>query len=363
MPATTVHQANTTEGDGAKGGSGGSLHLTVMAPNVFETHALPTGGEIRIGRDDSVHVRVIDELASRQHACLYIDASGPLTIEDLKSENGTFVRGERIEPGKRISIQPGEAITIGFTHLMVQRRRPTVPTRLFHSHGSFEERLEDACARSSGTTGSTLAVVRVRIENEDPPGHGATVVSGALRTGDFLAQYASGDYEVLLIDTEPERARQIAEDAARRARAESLVVRVAVATYPADGRSAESLIGQASALLRGPESEINRGPVLKSESMRKLYRMAERAAAGHTATGLINVLILGETGAGKENAAAAVHHWSPRAARPFVIVNCATIPENLVESELFGYEKGAFSGAAGPKPGLLERASSGTVFL
>ncbi|HXI54726.1 MAG TPA: FHA domain-containing protein, partial [Polyangia bacterium] len=102
MPAPTVHQSTATEGDGSKGSSGGTLHLTVMAPNVFETHPLPTGGAIRIGRDDSVQVRVTDELASRQHACLYIDASGPLSIEDLKSENGTFVRGERIEPGQRV---------------------------------------------------------------------------------------------------------------------------------------------------------------------------------------------------------------------------------------------------------------------
>src|SRR5262249_36621956 len=75
------------------------------------------------------------------------------------------------------------------------------------------------------------------------------------------------------------------------------------------------------------------------------------------------ILILGETGSGKENAAWAVHFWSPRAKGPFVVINCAAIPETLVESELFGHEKGAFSGATATKPGKLEAASGGTVFL
>ena len=164
---------------------------------------------------------------------------------------------------------------------------------------------------------------------------------------------------MLLVDTDPERARTIAEEAARRGRAAGFAVRTAVATYPADGRSAEALIGRATALLRGPESDSGRGPVLKSETMRKLYRLAERAAAGRTATGLINVLILGETGAGKEVLADWIHQHSPRAGGPLVCINCAAISESLLESELFGHEKGAFTGAtqieAGPARGGRRR--------
>jgi two-component system, NtrC family, response regulator AtoC len=81
------------------------------------------------------------------------------------------------------------------------------------------------------------------------------------------------------------------------------------------------------------------------------------------ATSDLAVLISGETGAGKENAAYAVHHHSGRAGRPFVALNCAALPEQLVEGELFGYEKGAFSGAVAAKVGLLESADGGTVFL
>ncbi|NUO54445.1 MAG: sigma 54-interacting transcriptional regulator, partial [Polyangiaceae bacterium] len=75
------------------------------------------------------------------------------------------------------------------------------------------------------------------------------------------------------------------------------------------------------------------------------------------------VLVRGETGSGKELAARALHAWSDRAAHPFVSINCAAIPENLVESELFGHTKGAFSGAVKDRPGRFVAANGGTIFL
>jgi two-component system response regulator FlrC len=92
--------------------------------------------------------------------------------------------------------------------------------------------------------------------------------------------------------------------------------------------------------------------------MRQLIELAERIAQSNAA-----VLITGESGSGKELIARAVHHYSLRCAKPWVDVSCAALPEHLVESELFGYEKGAFSGADSAKPGLFELAHHGTLFL
>ena len=98
--------------------------------------------------------------------------------------------------------------------------------------------------------------------------------------------------------------------------------------------------------------------VIRSHAMQRLMALVDRIA-GHDAA----VLIAGETGSGKELVARAMHERSPRRGKPFVDVNCAALPEHLVESELFGYEKGAFSGADATKPGLFELAHAGTIFL
>src|SRR5579863_3411547 len=98
--------------------------------------------------------------------------------------------------------------------------------------------------------------------------------------------------------------------------------------------------------------------ILASPVMHKFMTLVDRVAS-HTET----VLITGETGTGKELIARTVHESSDRRSRPWVDINCAALPENLVESELFGYEKGAFSGADTSKPGLFELADKGTLFL
>jgi len=95
-----------------------------------------------------------------------------------------------------------------------------------------------------------------------------------------------------------------------------------------------------------------------SLEMRKIYSVIEQAAPTST-----SVLITGESGTGKELVAQTIHQLSPRAAFPFVAINCAAIPETLLETELFGHEKGAFTGAAARKPGKFELAHRGTLFL
>jgi two-component system response regulator AtoC len=98
--------------------------------------------------------------------------------------------------------------------------------------------------------------------------------------------------------------------------------------------------------------------VVSSTAMKDLLSLVERVARTNA-----TVLIAGETGSGKELVARALHHYSLRHSKPWVDVNCAALPEHLIESELFGYEKGAFSGADSVKPGLFEVANTGTLFL
>ena len=145
-----------------------------------------------------------------------------------------------------------------------------------------------------------------------------------------------------------------------------------VASYPANGRDPEALLaaargsvaiaqpGQVVAACASPvvHTIASNRVMLADTSMINLYDLVRRLARSD-----LSVLVTGETGSGKENAAAALHQWSPRCNGPWVSLNCAALPDSLAESELFGYERGAFSDARVAKPGLLERAHQGTLFL
>lgn len=97
----------------------------------------------------------------------------------------------------------------------------------------------------------------------------------------------------------------------------------------------------------------------KSPAMQNIHRMITKVAQNDKAT----VLVQGETGTGKDLAARAIHQMSPRKDAPFIVVNCAAVPRELMESEFFGHEKGAFTGAVSAKPGRFELADRGTLFL
>ena len=137
-------------------------------------------------------------------------------------------------------------------------------------------------------------------------------------------------------------------------------------TKPFDKQQVVDQVGQALAQgerarreFRGPLPEAHRcGMVGEGPAMELLRRMIEKVAPAPT-----TVLIRGETGTGKELVAEALHRLSPRAESPLVRINCGAIPESLVEAELFGFERGAFTGAERAKPGRFELADGGTLFL
>src|SRR5256885_39521 len=119
------------------------------------------------------------------------------------------------------------------------------------------------------------------------------------------------------------------------------------------------LIEQNRALKKQLEDLRAKGQVIgSSPAFRRMMTLVEQVADSSA-----TVLIQGESGAGKELVASTIHRSSPRSRGPFVAVNCAALPETLLESELFGYEKGAFTGAAGRKEGRFELADGGTLFL
>ncbi len=151
----------------------------------------------------------------------------------------------------------------------------------------------------------------------------AAMKEGAM---DFLAKPVDPDHLLLLVTRALEQRRIVTENLLMK---EELAVR----------RGAPQLVGE-------------------DPSLRKVFMSLQRAAATDA-----TVLLEGESGTGKELFARSLHALSPRADSPFVAINCAAIPENLLETELFGYEKGAFTGAVQRKPGKFEMAHRGTLFL
>jgi two-component system response regulator AtoC len=353
MAAPTISEPKAPGGEDAPAG----FHLLVLGPEHTATHQLPERGVVTIGREEDAEVRIVDPRASRYHARLHVGEH--LEVEDLGSSNGTSLRDQPLPPQERVQLAPGDAITIGSTLLVVQRRQPSVKPRRLWPHGYFEVRLIEECARAEGAKG-TFALARLHLEPGTDARRCEDLLAAAIRPGDVLAGYGPNEYELLLVDTGKAQAQAAVDQLAGLLRRDKLAARAGVAFFPADGNSPQALVSVACDRVRGERSRppLDGAIVLQNPVMRELYATAEKVAKG-----TINVLIVGETGAGKEILAQTVHRLSPRADGPFVCFNCAALADSLLESELFGHEKGAFTGAAQAKTGLLEAASGGTFFM
>jgi DNA-binding NtrC family response regulator len=194
----------------------------------------------------------------------------------------------------------------------------------------------------------------LRLQVAAPPGVAQAVLSAELSPHDTVASFGPGQFEVLAPGRSGEAATQLMQKLSAKLVEQGARVRAGAASAPADGSSPEALL----AACARPASAPAPGFVVQDDAMAQIYRQLDRIAPS-----MINVLLLGETGVGKEVLAQEIHRRSKRKDGPLLRLNCAALTETLLESELFGHEKGSFTGAVKDKQGLLESAKGGTVFL
>jgi len=330
------------------------MRLLVLGQTRMTTFPLAAAARATIGRHETCDIRVDEAGVAPIHATLSTGAR--MEITDYGAGASTVVGNRRLGPGETTALSPGVVLLLGGVTMVVQASGASTRLRHVRSHDYFEGRLEDECARAESQR-STFALVRLRFGRQQ-----AQAVEEAftrhLRPVDLVAVYAADEYELLLIDTGPEKAEALCQGLREQiASAGHGEVSTGVACWPRDGRSPEALLTAAGAALHG-NVELPPSRVPSSGAIEALRPLVERVAATN-----ISVLILGETGVGKEVLARRIHELSPRASGPMLCMNCAALTETLLESELFGHERGAFTGAVQAKPGLLEVAEGGSVLL
>ncbi len=346
-----------------------ALELLVYHKDGVETVALAPGAAVVIGRAAPAEVQIDDDSLSREHA-RFTWEDGAVLVEDLGSLNGTWMHGERVE---RDEVHVGEEVVLGRVIVAASERAPRegiVPGLM--SHERFRVALEEEVLRAR-FFGRSVALVMVRA------GRGAHVsrwwprVRALLRPVDKMALYSLDAVAILL----PESSCAAAMDVARAITepgASDLPLFAGVASSPDTAGSAEKLLESswAAAQVAAPGRPVQSAPcgpwtsptsageepVAESPAIRQVF-----AAVSRLARSAIPVLLQGETGTGKEVVAHAIHDGGPRRSRPMVCVNCGAIPQQLVESTLFGHERGAFTGASQQQKGIFEAADGGTVFL
>jgi len=350
--------------------------------------------ELVIGRAESCDVRVFDEAASRSHAVVRPEG-GAYVLVDQGSLNGTFVNGRRVE---RHVLRTGDEITVRNLTLVYvadgAAERPTVLSEKL----SIQSRIEEpAAARVTGAeeelVGRLAAVYRfTSVLTAGPrqlrPGivkaleeiFGPCRAALVLPDGDLgacsrsVVDHCRGRKEAILV-TEPQADLPHASSLV----AEKILCAMAApldgfgALYVDRSRGAPladadlqlltALANAAVPVLRPagspPPPLASTQEILGTSPAIERLRVEIAKVAPTPATALIT----GETGTGKELVARALHALSPRASGPFVAVNCAAFVETLLEAELFGHEKGAFTGADRARAGRFEQAHGGTIFL
>lgn len=351
----------------------GARSVRFLVGGAVETHSLASAGPCVLGRGKDANVVVNDPSVSRRHALLTCEGTA-ISLRDLGSANGTRLGDESLEPdGEDRVLDVGAPFFVGDVLGVVLDASATARARFALGRDSLSVAIERRLAEQRAAAApSPFAVAALRSDGiaEQVP----IIVAMIDASGDVIATSES-EIWVLLPGLESTRAVSLFEalssqlgrkEVARVGDAKLLAVQVRA--YPADGDTIVDLAPEANVDVTDRSSSeaalepAARAPATalkpKSEEMSAIEDLVDQVAATPT-----SVLILGETGVGKEVLARRIHDRSERAAGPFVALNCAALPETLLESELFGHERGAFTGAHAAKSGLIEAASGGTLFL
>ncbi|MBL9015371.1 MAG: sigma 54-interacting transcriptional regulator [Myxococcales bacterium] len=314
------------------------------------------GKSLVVGRTAPSDVEIPDLGLSRQHARFTWDDQG-IWVEDLKSTNGTKKNGE---PVTRARIAPGDEIAVGPVMVSVHIVSSIdEELRGFDGHDRFVAALADEITRArTFERPLTLMLVRSAGAKDSHVGRWASRLRSRLRPVDRVGLYGPAAVLVSLPETSAEAAQPLV--AALAGGEPPLICRTV--TFPTDGSSVDELIAELRAARRAPRDTRDTGEssavLAKNAAMKQVMATVKRVA-GST----IAVLINGETGTGKEVIARAIHEAGPRKQQPLRSINCAAIPGQLIESVLFGHEKGAYTGADVSARGLFEQADGGTVLL
>ncbi len=325
-----------------------------------------------IGRCAPADIPLRDNSLSRQHACLEL-TDGEVWVEDLGSTNGTWLDGQRVTRGK---VLPGQVLHFGAATASLQNLAPTAAlTHGLEGHDRFSTELHAEICRAK-TFGNTTALLILRSDRrkEHHVSRWLPPLREKLRQFDRIGLYSVDTVEVLLVETSAQQALELATAATQG----SVPLCCGLGLFPQHAQSAEELldvtlhaarratqqmrvveaVSSAVTMEGGDDAADPEGPVVHSPAMKALFEQARKLGSA-----AIPVIIKGETGTGKEVIARAIHYGGKRVSRPMVSVNCGAIPSQLLESTLFGYERGAFTGAQQRAKGVFESADGGSVFL